>query len=161
MFQQLAIQQGIVPSRNSTETLAPAARELFERTLLMGRMKKLRAAVTGQSRRLPGVEEAQTQAVISHRYFLGTQTVTLDQIRGTVGKADSFDVDFYPTRASNAARWIGVATAIMNGMTLPPVELIQIGDAYFVVDGNNRVSISRALKRRYIDAVVTVWQIGE
>ncbi len=43
-------------------------------------------------------------------------------------------------------------------MALPPVDLIQLGDTYFVRDGHHRISVARALGYAYIDANVTVWQ---
>ena len=40
-------------------------------------------------------------------------------------------------------------------VTLPPVDLIKIGDDYFVRDGNHRVSVARVRGQEYIDAFVT------
>jgi hypothetical protein len=42
---------------------------------------------------------------------------------------------------------------------MPPVELIRVGDVYFVRDGHHRVSVARALGQAYIDAEVTVWEV--
>jgi hypothetical protein len=44
---------------------------------------------------------------------------------------------------------------MLEGVTLPPVELYKVGDAYFVKDGNHRISVARQHGLRYIDAVVT------
>jgi hypothetical protein len=41
---------------------------------------------------------------------------------------------------------------------LPAVELLQVGNAYFVRDGNHRISVARTLGIRCLDAQVTVWQ---
>ena len=38
---------------------------------------------------------------------------------------------------------------------MPPVELLKVGDIYFVRDGHHRVSVARALGRADIDAYVT------
>jgi nucleotide-binding universal stress UspA family protein len=38
---------------------------------------------------------------------------------------------------------------------LPPIEVYQIGDAYFVLDGNHRVSVARELGASHIQAYVT------
>jgi hypothetical protein len=38
---------------------------------------------------------------------------------------------------------------------MPPVDLLQIGEIYFVRDGHHRVSVARALGRPDIDALVT------
>ncbi len=157
MFQQLAIEQGIINSKNDTDALAPAARKLFQKALVTGRVKKIGAAVTKHERQLMRLDEIQGQIV--NRHFLGTRSVAIGQIRGTMDKADSFDIDFNPTQEYNAMRWTSVATAILSGTSLPPVELIQVGEVYYVVDGHHRISISHSLRHRYIDAEVTVWTL--
>ena len=40
-------------------------------------------------------------------------------------------------------RWKRIDRAFQRGEDLPPVELYEIGDAYFVVDGHHRVSVAR------------------
>jgi hypothetical protein len=42
---------------------------------------------------------------------------------------------------------------------LPPVELIQVGDLYFVCDGHYRISVARALSETHIDAEVVRWDV--
>ena len=42
----------------------------------------------------------------------------------------------------------------MRAERLPSVELIQVGEVYYVSDGHHRVSVARALKYDFIDAVV-------
>lgn len=70
-----------------------------------------------------------------------------------------FDDAFHPIRTHTELRWRRVARAGLAGVTLPPVELIRIGEAYFVRDGHHRISVARALGQKEIDAVVTVWQV--
>jgi hypothetical protein len=55
---------------------------------------------------------------------------------------------------------LGIATARQRGKPLPPVELIQVGDVYFVRDGHHRISVARALGQRDIGAEVMVWQVA-
>jgi hypothetical protein len=40
---------------------------------------------------------------------------------------------------------------------LPPVQLIQVGDAYFVRDGHHRISVAHHLGQASIDAEVLIW----
>ena len=42
-----------------------------------------------------------------------------------------------------------------RGESMPPVDLLRIGEIYFVRDGHHRVSVARALGRTDIDAFVT------
>jgi hypothetical protein len=88
----------------------------------------------------------------------GTQTVLVEQIRGSEGRCADFDADFRPLRKHNRERWQDIAVAHQMGRLLPPVELIQVGDAYFVRDGHHRVSVARTFGQTYIEAHVTVWQ---
>lgn len=81
--------------------------------------------------------------------------VPLNRIVGSVGRYNDFTREFLPRQDSDKSRWAGVRMA-MTGMTgVPPVELYSIGDAYFVRDGNHRVSVARQLGSRYIQAWVT------
>jgi hypothetical protein len=97
------------------------------------------------------------------RYSAGSQTVALKQIKGSVstGREQDYDLDFYPLQEHDRERWKNVAVVWQAGLSLPPVELIQVGELYFVRDGHHRVSVARALGQSYIDAVVTVWQVAE
>jgi hypothetical protein len=49
---------------------------------------------------------------------------------------------------------MSIAIARSQGDTLPLVELIQLGNDYFVRDGHHRISVARALGEEYIDAKV-------
>jgi len=83
------------------------------------------------------------------------EDVPLDAIVGSVGRTVDFTREFLPRTDADKARWVGVKVA-MTGMTgTPPVELYRIGDAYFVRDGNHRVSVARQLGARFIQAYVT------
>jgi hypothetical protein len=42
-----------------------------------------------------------------------------------------------------------------RGEPLPPVDLLRVGEIYFVRDGHHRVSVASALGRGDIDAFVT------
>ena len=41
-----------------------------------------------------------------------------------------------------------------NGTGLPPVTLYKVGDAYFVEDGNHRVSVARMSGQEFVRAIV-------
>ena len=79
----------------------------------------------------------------------------LDAIVGTVDRERDFDRSFRPTSGRVRSRWENIAAAMRRGESLPPVDLVRIGEIYFVRDGHNRVSVARALGRHDIDAHVT------
>jgi hypothetical protein len=47
----------------------------------------------------------------------------------------------------------------LQDIGLPAIDLLQVGDTYFVRDGHHRISVARALGADYIDANVTVLEI--
>jgi hypothetical protein len=85
----------------------------------------------------------------------GPAVVALDDIVGTVDRRREFDRRFRPTSGRVRSRWEHIAAAMRRGESMPPVDLLQIGEIYFVRDGHHRVSVARALGRSDIDAVVT------
>ena len=86
--------------------------------------------------------------------------MALGQIRGSEGRCQDFDVAFHPLKQHAEERWVSVARAQLRGLGLPPIELIQVGEVYFVRDGHHRISVAAALGQQEIDAVVTVWQLA-
>jgi len=94
---------------------------------------------------------------LSNRRFAGSKTVAVRDIHGTVDRDGDFDYHFAPLKVSDEQRWCKVATAMLRGIGLPPIELIQVDDEYFVKDGHHRISVARALGFAYLDAVVEVW----
>lgn len=84
--------------------------------------------------------------------------VRLSDIQGSEGKSDQFDHAFHPLHEESRARWVSVAVARAMGQSLPPVDLIRVGDIYFVRDGHHRVSVASAYGQREIEANVWVLQ---
>ena len=85
----------------------------------------------------------------------GKAVVPLDAIVGTVNRGRDFDRRFRPTTGRVRSRWEHIATAMRRGEAMPPVDLVRIGQIYFVRDGHHRVSVARALGHNDIDATVT------
>lgn len=88
------------------------------------------------------------------QHDLGLQTVDLDTIVGSVGKARDFDCGFRPGRTVDERRWLGIARALRSGESLPPVSLYRVAGRHYVQDGHHRVSASRAVGRQSVDAFV-------
>jgi hypothetical protein len=85
----------------------------------------------------------------------GRREVEVRRIVGSVGRHRQFDRNFMPRKASLRDKWERVDRAFVRGEELPPVSLYKIGDAYFVEDGNHRVSVARYQGVEMIDAEVT------
>jgi hypothetical protein len=103
---------------------------------------------------LPYEEVIQALGFVSER-SLGLKVVPLDAIVGTVDRGRDFDRSFRPTSPRVRSRWERIAAAMRRGEAMPPVDLLKVGEIYFVRDGHNRVSVARALGREDIDAYVT------
>jgi hypothetical protein len=86
---------------------------------------------------------------------LGLQVVPLDAIVGTIDRERDFDRHFRPTSRRVRARWEQIAAAMRRGEAMPPIDLIKVGEIYFVRDGHHRVSVASALGLTDLDAYVT------
>ncbi len=120
---------------------------------------KIASFLTGHSRNLLDLATEVTGRMIRGQYYAGAQTVPIHQIRGSENRFSDFDVDFNPMNSRTTGRWMRVAVARSQGVTLPPVELIQLGEDYFVRDGHHRISVAQAFGEKYVDAIVTVLQL--
>jgi hypothetical protein len=126
-----------------------------------GRLRQIWATLLGRSRRLLDLNTVATSCIVGDRHAAGMQTVAIRQIRGSEGRCDDFDSEFRPLKQHAEDRWVSVATAQLRGIGLPAVELIQVGEVYFVRDGHHRISVGAALGQQEIDAVVTIWHVTE
>ncbi|ONI76408.1 hypothetical protein ALI144C_37860 [Actinosynnema sp. ALI-1.44] len=80
--------------------------------------------------------------------------VRTDRIVGTVTRARDFDARFRLVNRALRGRHRSVADAMAAGIALPRVELIQLDEMYFVVDGHHRVSVARAREHHSVPAIV-------
>jgi hypothetical protein len=85
----------------------------------------------------------------------GQHVVPLDAIVGTVDRGRDFDRRFRPTTGRVRSRWEHIAAAMRRGEAMPPVDLVRVGQIYFVRDGHHRISVARALGHNDIDARIT------
>ncbi|MBN1488224.1 MAG: hypothetical protein JW981_11330 [Anaerolineae bacterium] len=136
-----------------------AALGLYHRAQWKGAFVQLWNRLANRSNNLLSLKEVESQCTITRRSYAGIKCVSLSQIKGSEGRSEDFDRDFHPIKSHNKQRWLQIAAARIMGIVLPPVELIQVGDVYFVRDGNHRVSVAAAMGREAIDAEVTVLQV--
>jgi nucleotide-binding universal stress UspA family protein len=132
-----------------------SAKDDFARARRRADLEKVVASLTGKSADLLPFEEVRkkVRGVRGNRRVL--QDVPLDSIVGSVGRYEDFTRDFLPRRDSDKERWAKVELLASEGAGLPPIELFQIGDVYFVHDGNHRVSVARQNGHTHIEAYVT------
>ena len=146
---------------NPQSSLAGQPLTMFREMLAQGALYRLWAKLTRRGFRLLDLNETLKDHPLEASHYAGIKTVSIDHIRGTEGKGDEFDANFNPTQERSRTRWIGIALEKLRGRDLPPVDLVQVGDTYYVRDGHHRISVSRAMDQAYIDAQVTMLQLRQ
>jgi hypothetical protein len=139
--------------------LNQATDRLYARARDRGLWGQVWSMLTGHWRGLLPLEEIEAVCIVHVHRSAVMRTVPLSQIRGSEGRSDDFDCDFNPLQAHHKACWLNIATARQRGKALPPVELVQVGDIYFVLDGHHRISVARAMGQSDIEARVMVWRV--
>ena len=84
----------------------------------------------------------------------GVRTVPLSRIVGSVGRYQDFDSRFRFKHNMSSERLQWITEAMRQGRPLGPVELYQIKDDYYVLDGNHRISAAKQLNHDEILAHV-------
>ncbi len=87
--------------------------------------------------------------------YVGVRQIETDQIIGSVSRYHDFDRAFLPRQTHTRSRWESIDRAHFKQIILPPIEVYKIGDAFFIKDGNHRVSVAREKGQAFIDAYVT------
>lgn len=116
-------------------------------------VQRVLCAIQGCSVELIPFEEARKLLHLNQKICRGLQEIELDKIRGSVGRYQDFTSAFLPRRKNLRDRWQRVWSADVS-KGLPPIELYKVGEAYFVSDGNHRVSIAKTEGRETIEAYV-------
>ena len=154
--------------------LVSAARWLLARLSLMlvlvaliGRAREAwrrRGLATDQRKRserevLPSLFDRYPSAIVAPRRRVGLRGVPLDRIVGTMRHPSQNTADFLPLlrlRGENwRARWQRINRALDGLAVLPPVDLVQVGEDFYVEDGHNRVAAARLAGAGEVDADVT------
>jgi hypothetical protein len=106
------------------------------------------------SNQLLSFEEVKGALGVVSQNYLGLREVPVAKIVGSVGRHRDFDRTFLPSKPNLSTRWRRIDEIMHRAEELPPVSLYKIGDAYFVQDGNHRVSVARQQGVEMIDAEV-------
>lgn len=127
----------------------------FRLAYLQAGLEQILARLKGESADLLPYEEVRQLLHGKENPRRTLRDIPLDAIVGSVGRYTDFTRSFLPRRNSDQYRWAQVEMG-MKGLTgLPPIAVYQIGEAYFVEDGNHRVSVARQMGAEMIEAYVT------
>lgn len=80
--------------------------------------------------------------------------VSLSLVRGSLARADDFDDRLRPRNQRTRQRRDHVARVTDSRPVLTPIELVQVGEIYFIQDGHHRASIAAARGQVVVDARV-------
>lgn len=140
-------------------SLSKQAQMLYTGSLARNKASRLRNFLKGQSPELANLNSIVKSICVSNRHYKGVKSVEISKILGSEGRTKDFDISFRPLLKSQASRWLSVANARLADIPLPPVELVQVGDTYFVRDGHHRISVARSLGEEFIEAIIVSWEI--
>ncbi len=132
-----------------------AAIQDFQRARRQAALKTLIARLKGESNQLLSFEQVRQALKIQTATRRELKEIPLEAIIGSVGRYTDFTREFLPLESADAERWAKVKVAASGLVGLPPIEVYQIGEAYFVKDGNHRVSVARQSGAKFIQAYVT------
>jgi nucleotide-binding universal stress UspA family protein len=140
---------------NQSPSSFVAAVHDFHRARRKAALQSIMARLTGKSADLLSFEDVRQKLKAGGTTVRELKDIPLDAIVGSVGRYADFTRSFLPRQDSDQERWAKVRVAATGLVGLPPIEVYQIGEAYFVLDGNHRVSVARQLGATYIQAYVT------
>ena len=128
----------------------------FDRLHRQAALERLWGGLRGHQRdELLSYEDVSRRLRITGRASSGVQDIPLDAIVGSVGRYQDFTRNFLPRRSAGRERWARVRASAEEMAGWSPIQVYKIGEAYFVLDGNHRVSVARDLGARTIQADVT------
>ncbi|MEJ2759169.1 MAG: hypothetical protein P8046_11870, partial [Anaerolineales bacterium] len=130
-----------------------AAVHQFRQARRKAELRALLSKITGRQDDLLVFDEVRKTLALSHPKMEKVKDIPLDSIVGTVSRYHDFNRQFYPRMDSDEDRWARVKE-LMEVQGLEPIEVYQVGDVYFVLDGNHRVSVARQLEAGTIEAYV-------
>jgi nucleotide-binding universal stress UspA family protein len=127
----------------------------FDRARFRADLEQIWARLTGHSIDLLAFEEVRRRLHAELTANRTLQEIPIAAIVGSVGRPGDFTRDFLPLNDRDAHRWSQVRQRFNEPSGVPPIEVYQVGEAYFVLDGNHRVSVAREMGAAHIEAYVT------
>jgi nucleotide-binding universal stress UspA family protein len=131
-----------------------AADKRFDRARRQAFIESVLGQLRGQPTSLLSFDDVRESLGLVPTSDRGLNEIPLDKIVGSVGRYRDFTRTFLPRDPSIRERWKRIYAAAQGMEGLPPIEVYQVGDVYFVKDGNHRVSVAREMGAKTIQAYV-------
>jgi nucleotide-binding universal stress UspA family protein len=126
----------------------------FQHARSQAALEKLTARLTRRPVELLSFDEVREKLHLAPAGPRKIENIPLDAIIGSVGRYSDFTRSYWPLSDSDDQRWARVKMAVSDLAGVPPIEVYQIGNAFFVKDGNHRVSVFREMGASHIQAHV-------
>ncbi len=128
----------------------------FHEARLKASLQEALARLTGKSNELFSYDDVAKKLKLQARSDRGIHEIPIHAIVGSVGRYTDFTRTFLPRHANDRERWARVKAVMLDptGTGMDPIEVYKVGDVYFVLDGNHRVSIARQEGFKFIEAHV-------
>lgn len=134
-------------------SIETSARDDFREARRRAAVEQVLANLRGESFELLDFDTVAQGLKPTAKRKLGLQEIPLDAIVGSVGRYQDFTRNFWPRSDDDRERWLRVKKHVQQyGQS--PIKVYKLGDAYFVIDGNHRVSVARLLGNDTIQANV-------
>lgn len=139
---------------NPNELLSTYSRQDFSRAYRKGFWRSILSWMRNADNDLLPFDEVIKRIPLKGQSYQGLKQIETDRIIGSVSRFAEFDRAFLPRQTHTRERWESIDQAYYKEVILPPIDVYQIGDVYFVKDGNHRVSVARERGQLYMDAYV-------
>jgi hypothetical protein len=134
--------------------LTPESNQEFSQARQQAFIEEWLTFFTGRSNELLSFEKVRQSLHLQDSASRGLREIELDKIVGSTGRYRDFTRTFLPKNNTTEERWRRVDAVAHSGQGFPPIEVYQVGDVYFVRDGNHRVSVCQAHNAGTIEAYV-------
>ncbi|MGD2206345.1 MAG: hypothetical protein PVH17_06165 [Anaerolineae bacterium] len=126
-----------------------------------GRWQVLMGRIRGRNSHLLSFHQVVAEPRPIEAAYRGLQDIPLKQIVGSIGRDTEFTRHFFPlTREQRQKeRWRTAFALTLSGAGYPPIEVFQVDETYFVINGHHRVSIASYLRWKTIQAHVSEVQL--
>jgi hypothetical protein len=129
----------------------------FNHARLRAFVELVMGLITHHDMHLLSFHEVREKLRLRQSIYKGLQDVPVTSIVGSTGRYEDFTRHFLPKTSNKREkeRWRNIYTLAVTGKGFPPIEVYKVDQAYFVKDGNHRVSVARELGWETIQAHVT------
>lgn len=115
----------------------------FRRARRKASLERILAHIGGQPADLFSYEEVRRKLRLPRASSYSLKSIPVNAIIGSVKGYQDFTRNFLPKHGDKEDQWVSVELSALSEGELPPIEVFQIGDVYFVLDGDYCVSVAR------------------